>query len=224
MTGRGAERSPEISNFFLRHVLFGRTWCLLPVTVLERSHELIALRISCGSNWLAACDQDGGWLQIDDWTSWELRAKSWTSSDLTYLIPFGAWCAYGILRRPGCHNPHLCYVNFQKPLQETRWGFETLDLELDLVSSWFPDHETQHWNFKDLERFNDLLERGVLDETDGDHVRRQAQSAATSYDAYLPTLRRLCAVPVSAPSLEMMLSTIDVPADLLNVVERNEHE
>ena len=49
------------------------------------------------------------------------------------------------------------YVNFQLPFQRSRCGFDTFDLELDLVIE--PD---LRWQWKDVEEYRRGVEMGIL--------------------------------------------------------------
>lgn len=56
------------------------------------------------------------------------------------------------------NNKFLCYyINFQSPFQRSHCGFDTLDLELDIIIN--PDHS---WEIKDSDDYQKGLERGTI--------------------------------------------------------------
>lgn len=55
-------------------------------------------------------------------------------------------------------NEFLCYyINFQLPFQRSRFGFDTLDLELDIIIN--PDYS---WEWKDLEDYQKSIKSGII--------------------------------------------------------------
>ena len=61
------------------------------------------------------------------------------------------------------------YVNFQLPLQPSRFGFDTMDLVLDARIS--PSYE---WTWKDEDDFAEARRRGIFDSAIEDAVRAHA--------------------------------------------------
>lgn len=55
-------------------------------------------------------------------------------------------------------NEFLCYyINFQSPFQRSHSGFDTLDLELDIIIN--PDYS---WKIKDLDDYQKGIENGTI--------------------------------------------------------------
>jgi protein associated with RNAse G/E len=52
----------------------------------------------------------------------------------------------------------LCYyVNFELPFRRSNLGFDTFDLELDIVIK-----PTYEWSWKDTDEFNNGIQQGIL--------------------------------------------------------------
>ncbi|MGE5777292.1 MAG: DUF402 domain-containing protein, partial [Chloroflexota bacterium] len=49
------------------------------------------------------------------------------------------------------------YINFQLPFQRSKAGFDTLDLELDIVIK-----PTYEWLWKDIDGYREGIERGII--------------------------------------------------------------
>jgi Protein of unknown function (DUF402) len=62
------------------------------------------------------------------------------------------------------------YVNIQEPFRRSRFGFDTQDLELDIVVS--PDGS---WRYKDDERLEDWIERGRWTAAEVAEIRSEAR-------------------------------------------------
>ena len=148
------------TQIMLRHALAGRTWALVPVTVVEDSTETTVFRISAGSSYLAPHDESGRLLRLGP-SHWGLAHRRWTTHDLLYLVPKGSWFALALQLEPGTSRPVGWYVNFQEIAVRRPWGLDSLDLELDLVST-AEGTTTPRWEVKDADRFQSLVATGFL--------------------------------------------------------------
>lgn len=102
------------------------------------------------------------------------------------------WEGHGVLQlqRPGemhavwvfWHGPEReCrgwYVNLQEPFRRTRRGFDTQDLELDLVVGL-----DGSWHYKDEEKLESWIERGRWTERDVAAIRREGERIAAEVGA-----------------------------------------
>jgi hypothetical protein len=102
------------------------------------------------------------------------------------------WQGHGVLQlqRPGemhavwvfWHGPEReftgWYVNLQEPFRRTELGFDTQDLELDLVIR--PDGS---WHYKDAEKLVEWVERGRWTEDEVAAIRREGERVACELDA-----------------------------------------
>jgi hypothetical protein len=102
------------------------------------------------------------------------------------------WEGHGVLQlqRPGemhavwvfRHGPERefrgWYVNLQEPFRRTLLGFDTQDLELDLVV-----HSDGGWRYKDDEKLEDWIERGRWTAREVAAIRREGSRIAADLDA-----------------------------------------
>ncbi|GIG20598.1 hypothetical protein Cch01nite_13220 [Cellulomonas chitinilytica] len=156
----------------LRHVLAGRTWCHLPVTVLRDDPDVTAVRISAGSSWLAAVGPDGR--RVHTWADdWSLAPAVWSGDDCTYVLRPGRWCATGWFAPADGSGPGRYYVNAQRPFVVVPEGVETLDLELDVELH--PPAFVPAW--KDADRFDRAVRAGVLTGAEAELVVQHTREA-----------------------------------------------
>ena len=102
------------------------------------------------------------------------------------------WEGHGVLQlqRPGemhaiwvfWHGPEReCrgwYVNLQEPYRRTELGFDTQDLELDLVVGL-----DGSWHYKDEEKLPGWIDRGRWTESEVAAIRREGERVAGELDA-----------------------------------------
>lgn len=134
------------------------TWCLMPVTVLDVKDRIV-LRLAAGAYWLAAVDDHGRRVKTyEDY--WRLDAIPWFENDATYFVtPDRSACLIALVLSREPVGVAKWYVNCQEPLQVTPYGFDTLDLELDLEKR--PGDSGYSW--KDWDDFSELSDRGLID-------------------------------------------------------------
>lgn len=146
-------RPGEVIEF--RNVLGGRTWCVVPVTVLADEPDFVAIRITAGSRWLAAVNSQGK--RIGSWeTTWRLREFEWVGQNCTYLLHPGTNCAIGYCMGNGVEK---YYLNAQDPFVRFPYGLGTMDLELDMEIG--ADGCLARW--KDIDRFRRLASARSID-------------------------------------------------------------
>jgi hypothetical protein len=129
----------------------GRAWQALPVHVVEDSDDALVTYIAPGAEIGFA---DGRWPTRDGKHPWSGRRH---------------WEGHGVLmvQKPGEHHAvwhfwtgperaFACwYINLQTAFVRTAAGYDTQDLELDIVM--LPDGS---WSFKDLELLDDRIAEG----------------------------------------------------------------
>jgi hypothetical protein len=100
-----------------------------------------------------------GWKRWDDMLSnaWQMETYAWhTNRFLILLEPLKFYSAIYIWEHAS--GIFQCYyINFQLPFERTPLGFDTFDLELDLVIA--PDCR---WEWKDVAEYQTGIEKGVL--------------------------------------------------------------
>ncbi len=146
----------------MRWLVNGRIWIAHPNIVVKDSADETQLLLLPGAQgfvprmlWQGATNSKDSW---DRWTEeaqpvFDLRAHPWNTHRLLTVLRPGTW--YSIM-----HFWHATdsafkqyYVNFQLPFKRSRTGFDSYDLELDLVVE-----PTLEWRWKDIDEY----ERGIV--------------------------------------------------------------
>jgi hypothetical protein len=203
---------PVGAQILLRHVLAGRTWSALPVTVVADDATSTVVRIHAGSRWLAAVGPDGrrrhGWHR-----SWRLAEVAWTGHDVTYLLEPDRWQGTAVCTDAATGTVAKFYINGQDPVRRTPWGLDTMDRELDAVLH--PGTRKPRW--KDAHRFARLLASRAIGPRAAWSVVRATRAAARmlSADAAARTRLREWARPEwPVPDLGDVFASVPLPPDL----------
>jgi hypothetical protein len=139
--------------------------------VVQDTPELLALYMPEGSPLAFADDFFGG-------------PHPWSGKD--------RWRGHGVLQlqRPGeshavwvfWHGPErefaAWYINLQEPFRRTERGFDTQDLELDIVVG-----RDGGWRYKDDEKLEPSIERGRWTAEEVAAIRREGARVASELDA-----------------------------------------
>jgi protein associated with RNAse G/E len=108
--------------------------------------------------------------------SFKLEKYIWHTNRLLLLIEPQKYYSTIYFWQDGS-NKFLCYyINFQTPLKRSRSGFDTLDLELDIVVD--PDYS---WKIKDLDDYQKGIECGTI-------LRGWAQEIEVAKDEIFDTI------------------------------------
>ncbi|MFE9450249.1 hypothetical protein [Streptomyces sp. NPDC006739] len=210
MTSRPS-RWPPGARVLLRETIDGATWCARPVTVVHDDGRRVGLRLTAGTQWLAAHGPAGH--RAHTWQRpWHLAPVEWTGTDATFLIDSGRSYGLVLFTAPGSTEPVKWYVNFQDPLRRRPWGFDTLDRELDMEL--LPGAGRPVW--KDREKFGELVRRGFVSTVRARALMREARAArqAVTSPEERATLLGWAATACPAPDLWQVLTTRPVPEDL----------
>lgn len=104
-------------------------------------------------------DPSGKWDRWDAYLkgNWKMERYTWRTNRLLVLLQPEKYYASCYFWQDD-DNQFLCYyVNFQLPFHRTRFGFDSFDLELDIVIE-----PTYEWCWKDVDDYHKGIERGVL--------------------------------------------------------------
>jgi hypothetical protein len=88
---------------------------------------------------------------------WKMQRYAWHTNRLLILLqPEKYYASYYFWQ--AANNQFLCYyVNFQLPFRRSALGFDSFDLELDIVIE-----PTYEWRWKDVDDYQRGIERGIL--------------------------------------------------------------
>ena len=150
----------------LRGVYDGRVSYMQSAIVVRDHPEEVALAILPGAECCAPDGYidgkhgtEGHW---DRWGlymqgAWKMRKYFWQTNRLLILLhPENYYASYYFWQADA--DQFLCYyINFQLPFWRTNIGFDTFDLELDLIVE--PSYE---WRWKDVDDYRRGIECGIL--------------------------------------------------------------
>jgi hypothetical protein len=150
----------------LRGIFAERVWYMQSALVIHDTPQEVALVVLPG----AACSAPSEYIhgkhgasgEYDRWGNylgnrWNMESYSWRTNRLLILLEPEKYFARMLFWE---HNSgdFLCYyINFQLPFRRSPIGFDTLDLELDIVVE--PNFE---WYWKDVENYQKGIDCGVI--------------------------------------------------------------
>ncbi|MBI5839357.1 MAG: DUF402 domain-containing protein [Chloroflexi bacterium] len=150
----------------LRGIYNRRAWYVQSAVVVQDRPEEVALAILPGAECFAPegyingkHGAKRGWDRWDDYVNdnWKMQRYNWHTNRLLILLEPEKYYA-SIYFWQDDVNEFLCYyINFQLPFRRSAIGFDTLDLELDIIVE--PSHE---WRWKDLDDYQRGIDRGII--------------------------------------------------------------
>lgn len=170
-------------NVALRGIFNGRVWLAQSVIVVKDSAEETILLLTPG----AQCVNPDGWWQwrdgddfrADRWTemknnTWALREFTWeTNRLLMFLEPQKYYGTFYFWNQ--ATDEFLCYyINFQLPYQRSHCGFDTLDLEIDLVID-----PSFNWHWKDEDAYHAGIKAGCIQDQWVKEIKHAEQEILT---------------------------------------------
>jgi hypothetical protein len=150
----------------LQEVWRDRVWAARPMRVVRDEGDFVALWFPRGTRWFAPIDVPGGEWHGDRGPRlarcaatgrWVHRELVW-QIDTLQLLRAGEWHAVWISWLPD-FEPWGWYVNLQQPFRRSGFGFETMDLALDVVVK-----ADRSWRWKDEDELALFVEHGAFDE------------------------------------------------------------
>ena len=93
-------------------------------------------------------------MQREDWV---LVPEPWQWGRVLWILEPDAWYSIGLFWEAATGDFSNYYVNFQLPFVRSHAGFDTLDLDLDIVVS--PSFQ---WEWKDVDEWEAAKESGAL--------------------------------------------------------------
>ncbi|HEY3312536.1 MAG TPA: DUF402 domain-containing protein [Anaerolineales bacterium] len=153
-------------NTVLRGMLDGRPWYIQSAQVVKDSAAETVLLVAPGAECAAPPGyihekhgDHGGWKRWEEAMrpGWKLEKYTWhTNRFLIVLEPQKYFSSIYIWNNAS--GEFKCfYINFQLPYARSLSGFDTFDLELDLVIE--PDF---HWHWKDLDEYQEGIRLGAI--------------------------------------------------------------
>lgn len=156
----------------IRYIWYGRISHARPVTVVRDSDDLIALYLAPGSV-CKSCNPPGERVSYNDILlerHWTLGDNEWLWSRVLMLARPREWCSiWGFWGEDG-GDPKAWYVNLEEPMRRSQAGFDTRDLQLDLVV--MPDLT---WAWKDEAEFAEMRGLALISDDEAITVRAEGE-------------------------------------------------
>jgi hypothetical protein len=159
----------------LRNVYGDRVGSACAVTVVEDTPSRVALHLPAGApmRWVEG--------ELPVWMDSADRAKlvnAWVGTNVLMLVrperAHAVWVMWSAET-----GAFLCWVvNLQAPLVRSRFGWDTLDHELEVYV--LPD---LRWAWRDEDRFARLVELGPFTKAQGATIRAEAESVIADVEA-----------------------------------------
>ena len=157
-----------------RDVVFGRPWIVMPVYVVEDSDDWLITYIAKGAPFGFP---SGSWPTASGNHPWFPR-KEWSGHGaLMVQRPGDSYAVWHFWSGPDRTFAYW-YVNLQEPFRRTPSGYDTQDLELDIVIA--PDGQ---WAFKDWEEVDDRVREGRFSARQAVDIRELGRAIAADISA-----------------------------------------
>ena len=150
----------------LRGIYNDRVWYMQSALIVHDSPEEVALVVLPGAECSAPREyihgKHGASGQYDRWGNylgnhWNMESYLWRTNRLLILLEPEKYYAGMFFWEHNSGNFLCYYMNFQLPFRRSEIGFDTLDLELDIIVE--PDLT---WHWKDVENYQKGIESGVI--------------------------------------------------------------
>ena len=146
----------------MRGIYDQRVWSAQPTIIIKDSPEEVILAILPGAECMVPKGYSNG--KQGNWRRWDFKDKEWelenfvwhTNRLLVLLEPQKFYATIYFWQEST--NQFLCYyINFQLPFSRSECGFDTLDLELDIIVE--PEYK---WRWKDEDDYQKGIDSGII--------------------------------------------------------------
>ena len=171
----------------IRGLIYGRVRFVQSVIVEHDTADESAVVLLPGAqcafpDWYAK-KRDDGPLHSSRWAEalkkqWELHIIEWSTNRFLMITRPGDFYSVYLIWDHGTDRFICYYVNFQLPYARNHYGFDTYDLELDIVVE--PNGE---WRLKDQPAYLEGIRTGVI-------RREWADAVAKEKDAVIATIEK----------------------------------
>jgi hypothetical protein len=153
-------------SIVLRGVVGSRVWLAQSVIVVRDTPDETALLLMPGAQYAFPEGyfrrRKGDYSLGTRWQEtrvgdWAFRLFSWETNRFLMLLEPNQFYATCLIWHDLTNEFRSYYINFQLPYQRVACGFDTLDLDLDLVVG--PDHA---WHWKDEAAYQDACREGAI--------------------------------------------------------------
>ncbi|HEX6030902.1 MAG TPA: DUF402 domain-containing protein [Tepidiformaceae bacterium] len=158
-----------------------------PVVVVEDSDDLVSLFLPAGTPTKMSRPLDPRaprpWMA----GNWELVESTWDRWNTLHLIVPGAWHSTWVMWTAAWDFLGW-YANLQEPLRRTPFGFDSRDLQLDILVG--PD---RRWRWKDEDDLRRSVETGLFTPALESRIRQEAAAVIEAIESGAPPFTADCA-------------------------------
>jgi protein associated with RNAse G/E len=153
---------PAGTHLAIRGVISGGIWSATAATIVEDSPEQSILLVVPGCERQLATSsghkKDGAlrWQAVKS-GSWDLVWRPWERTRVLWFLDGERYYSFAMFWDAATGEFINYYVNFQVPFTRSHAGFDTLDLDLDIIVP-----PTFNWHWKDEDDWEDALDSGVF--------------------------------------------------------------
>ena len=154
------------SEVVLRGIYRGRVWHAQSTIVVQDSPTQTLLLLEPGSEWAHSSgyprwrygdlSQGGRWDEASN-LSWTMVLAHWVQRRFLMLLEPERFYSICLLWQQSTGEFERYYVNFQLPYRRSNIGFDTLDLDLDLLVE-----RDMSIRWKDSDEYEEALSRGLI--------------------------------------------------------------
>lgn len=161
----------------VRGMFDGAVWSATAATVVEDAPERSVLQVIPGGERQLSTSsghvKDGA-LRWESAKSghWDMISNPWQRTRVLWLLEPGRYYTFAMFWDADTGDFNNYYVNFQVPFARSAAGFDTLDLDIDIVVS-----PTFDWHWKDEDDWEDALACGVFSDADIEGVENAKSEA-----------------------------------------------
>jgi len=161
-----SDLKPIGSQVVLRGIFCGRVCHAQSAIVVQDSSSQTLLLLEPGSEWAHSSgylrwrygdySQGGRWDEASG-LSWTMVEAHWVQRRFLMVLEPNRFYSICVLWQQSTGEFERYYVNFQLPFRRSKVGFDTLDLDLDLLVE---RDLTMRW--KDSDEYEEALSRGMI--------------------------------------------------------------
>jgi hypothetical protein len=150
----------------LRGMYENKPWYIQSVRVVKDTPAEVALLLLPGAECAAPAgyihQKHGDHIHWERWQevlngSWQLEKYLWRTNRFLILIEPKKYFSTILIWDHASNEFQCYYINFQLPFERSHSGFDTFDLELDLIIE-----PGMNWRWKDVEDYEKGIRLGVL--------------------------------------------------------------
>jgi hypothetical protein len=159
----------------VREIWQGKVWSARPEIIVQDTAELLVLYKASGTPWKQPVAPEGNEVTARNRKAgnWQLRDTVWHGEGNLRLTVPGSHFSVITFWNDGHDSLRYWYVNLEDPLHRTRFGFDYLDMILDVIV----EANLAHWHWKDEDDFDLAQKLGLIPADRASFLRLEGERA-----------------------------------------------